>query len=182
VLRAAGADWALLPHTAGFIDPLHSTGIAHTMSGIERLMSLIEQHWDQPPLVSALEDYSASILHELTLIDQLVGACYRASGSFRLFTACTMLYFAGVITTEQHRLRPKANEESVLFLNAGDQVFVQIVQDVLKQLDGFDQKDWISNDDLRAFESYIEHAVAPYNSVGLFHPPVPNMYHHTAAR
>src|SRR5690606_24549842 len=42
--KSAGSDWVMLPHTAGFIDPLHSTGIAHTLSGIERIADTLGRH------------------------------------------------------------------------------------------------------------------------------------------
>ncbi|MEZ6134520.1 MAG: FAD-dependent oxidoreductase [Pirellulaceae bacterium] len=34
---AAGENWSLLPSTVGIIDPLHSTGIAHALSGVLRV-------------------------------------------------------------------------------------------------------------------------------------------------
>ena len=39
-----GSDWALLPSAAGFIDPLHSTGIAHSLFGVERLVETVVPH------------------------------------------------------------------------------------------------------------------------------------------
>jgi FADH2 O2-dependent halogenase len=34
--QAAGSNWAAITNTAGFIDPLHSTGIAHTLFSVSR--------------------------------------------------------------------------------------------------------------------------------------------------
>ncbi|HBL47141.1 MAG TPA: hypothetical protein DDZ90_27520, partial [Planctomycetaceae bacterium] len=84
--QCAGADWALLPHTAGFIDPLHSTGIAHTLCGIERLVSLLEQHWEKDSRREQLAEYSESLQKERALIDRLVACCYRSRFDFDLFT------------------------------------------------------------------------------------------------
>ncbi len=42
-LDVSGPGWALLPHSAGFIDPLHSTGIAHSLSGVERLTRILTE-------------------------------------------------------------------------------------------------------------------------------------------
>jgi hypothetical protein len=39
--RASGPGWAMLPTTAGFVDPLHSTGIAHGLRGVERIAELL---------------------------------------------------------------------------------------------------------------------------------------------
>src|SRR6056297_3503418 len=36
-----GDGWAALHHTAGFVDPLHSTGIAHSLAGVEKLLSIL---------------------------------------------------------------------------------------------------------------------------------------------
>ncbi|MCA9069155.1 MAG: tryptophan 7-halogenase, partial [Planctomycetaceae bacterium] len=42
--QITGNNWALMPHTAGFVDPLNSTGIAHTLCGVERVVHLLEHH------------------------------------------------------------------------------------------------------------------------------------------
>src|SRR5690606_32879273 len=65
--QAAGPGWAALPNTAGFIDPLHSTGIAHTLCGIERLVQIVQQHWQRESLNAALIDYSNTVLQEIDL-------------------------------------------------------------------------------------------------------------------
>ena len=182
VTRAAGANWALLPYTAGFIDPLHSTGIAHTLSGIERLMALLTRHWGEPTLEEALTGYSASVLRELALIDGLVAACYEASGSFRLYTASAMLYFAAVVTYEQQRLQKAHEHTKRLFLGADDEDFSRIIAEALDRLSSLQRDRSLHVDAVHAFEAYVEEAIVPYNTVGLFHPVRPNMYHHTAAR
>lgn len=40
--QAGGDGWFALPHTVGFVDPMHSTGIAHTLTGVERLLSFFK--------------------------------------------------------------------------------------------------------------------------------------------
>src|SRR6185312_235582 len=42
--KCYGDGWAALPHTVGFVDPLFSSGIAHTLSGIEKLVNFIQQN------------------------------------------------------------------------------------------------------------------------------------------
>ena len=99
----AGEDWALLPSTAGFVDPLHSTGIAHSLSGVERLAAVLTQ----PPGTSrdqALSNYKEQIVSELRWIDQLVNGCYRSLRDFRKFVAFSMCYFAAATTYERRRL------------------------------------------------------------------------------
>ncbi|MEO1999758.1 MAG: tryptophan 7-halogenase, partial [Planctomycetaceae bacterium] len=109
---AAGQNWALLPHTAGFIDPLHSTGIAHALIGVERLTHILESHWDASTLSPQLDYYSRSINRELDLIDRLVQVCYCSMRDFDLFVPCSMLYFTCAIAWEHRRssstsLRPE---------------------------------------------------------------------------
>lgn len=164
--RAAGPNWAMLPHTAGFIDPLHSTGIAHTMSGVERLMAILESCWARPELGAALDVYQRDVLHELDLVDRLVAACYRSSHSFHLWAASTMLYFAAATSYE----RARAGGEAPSFLMAGDERLRSIADEALRRLE-----------DARNYALWLDDALRPYNHVGLFRPAVPNMYEHTAA-
>ena len=166
VTRAAGSSWAMLPHTAGFVDPLHSTGIAHTMSGVERLMGILESSWGRPAMAEALESYQAAVLRELDLIDRLVAACYRSSHSFRLWTASTMLYFAAATSYEHAR----AGGETPSFLLASEAGLGAVTNEALKRLE-----------DPTGYEEWLKEALKPYNRVGLFCPHVPNMYENTTA-
>ncbi|WP_144057555.1 NAD(P)/FAD-dependent oxidoreductase, partial [Novipirellula maiorica] len=97
---AAGPDWAALPFTAGFIDPLHSTGIAHSISGVQRLSQILlaQSGSSRHP---SLQSYSDAVRNELRLIDQLVWGCYVGLRDFRLFNAWSMIYFA-LATTFEH--------------------------------------------------------------------------------
>lgn len=164
--RAAGPSWAMLPHTAGFVDPLHSTGIAHTMSGVERLMGILESTWGRPAMAEALESYQAAVFRELDLIDRLVAACYRSTHSFRLWTASTMLYFAAATSYEHAR----AVGEAPSFLLASEDGLRALAEEALQRLK-----------DPTGYEAWLTEALRPYNRVGLFRPRVPNMYEKTTA-
>ncbi|GIV62143.1 MAG: halogenase [Rhodothermaceae bacterium] len=177
--RVAGAGWALLPHTAGFVDPLHSTGIAHTLGGIERLMRAFERGPGHAHFPERLAAYERAVLAELSLIDGLVAVCYEALPDFRLFTAAAMLYFAATITYEQARARHGFDEAGYLF-RAEDPALRRLVDEAHTRLARLRQGKR-SEAVVRAFEAWVEAAIAPYNTAGLFHPPVPNMYHHTVA-
>lgn len=171
--RVVGEAWAMLPHTAGFIDPLHSTGIAHSLSGVERLGHIFARHWKQPALVDALEAYQQAIRKELDFIDTLVAACYASMKDFRLFAASTMLYFAAVIHYERRRIA-SADGDDMLFLSAGEDALQELAATALERLrQGIDPAE---------YEALIERGISPHNTAGLFAPAVPNMYHHTAAR
>lgn len=168
--RAAGSNWALLPSTAGFVDPLHSTGIAHTMSGLERLGSILIENWGRPELADRLKGYGQAVLRELDFIDGLVFSCYQAGDSFRLWSAATMIYFAAATAYEHRRMRGKPNDG--LFLFADDAQLASIVRQAPQRMSADEDE----------FEPWLEEALRPYNEVGLFRPRIPNMYEHTAAR
>jgi tetracycline 7-halogenase / FADH2 O2-dependent halogenase len=175
---AAGDDWVLLPHTAGFIDPLHSTGIAHTMSGVERLADILQHHGVAGELARPLERYSETVGQEITLIDRLVSACYRSLGDFPLFTGASRLYFAAATTYERQRLAHRGHSPGALFL-ADDPAFLAAVTKVESELDIALASDRLPHD-LERFEATLREALAPYDHVGLFASEVPNMLHHTA--
>lgn len=182
-LRAAGPGWAALPYTVGFVDPLHSTGIAHTMAGVERLAVTLAHHWDAPSLDAALDAYATAVDRELRLVDALVAPCYLAAGSFRLFTASALLYFAAVIGYEQHRLRLGPEDEPRLLLCADDDRLHDLAAGALARLTRLRDDGRLHHPGaIREFERYVENGIEPYNTAGLFHPPRPNMYPYTAAK
>lgn len=176
--QAAGPGWALLPFTAGFVDPLHSTGIAHTLSGIERLTSIFDRHGSRPP-VASLHEYSRALRRELQFVDALVQVCYESLPSFRAWTASTMFYFAAATTYERRRASTR-EAFSMDFLCAGDATLRSRVQEALRWLSERADRP-LGPDEEEAYEQRVEEAIRPYNEVGLFDPPVPNMYPYTAA-
>jgi FADH2 O2-dependent halogenase len=177
VQEAAGPGWALLPSAAGFVDPLHSTGIAHTLSGVERLARVFEAHGAQPPS-AALEAYSRAVRQEIRFIDDLVGTCYGALPSFRGWVASTMLYFAAVTTYERARADGAAPSG---FLSADHSALRRIARRAREHVASWPSEGAPSEQQVAAYESFVETAIVPYNEVGLFDPPVPRMYPHTAA-
>src|SRR6185312_2046989 len=60
-----GEGWVVLPHTAGFVDPLFSTGIAHTLSGIEKLADIFKCFRDKDgEFYNNLGEYEKGIFEE----------------------------------------------------------------------------------------------------------------------
>jgi FADH2 O2-dependent halogenase len=91
-----------IPHTAGFVDPLFSTGIAHSLSGIERIMAIISQHWNNDAILyQSLKEYEQTVFEELKLIDCLIAGSYKTMAHFELFNTWSMLYFAITVAYEQ---------------------------------------------------------------------------------
>jgi len=92
--RASGDGFAMLPTTAGFVDPLHSTGIAHGLSGVDRVAGmLLAESFDG----IAWQAYGAAVIDEVTWIDELVSSCYAVLPDFDRFRlACTLFFIATV--------------------------------------------------------------------------------------
>lgn len=168
----AGKDWAAFPSTIGFIDPLHSTGIAHTLAGVRRLAQCLTSR-NQTEREDSLRAYSEQVLRELRHIDLLVSGCYRSLQNFPAFVAWTMLYFAAATTFEK---RFQAGSDD--FLCASEGSFREIVFELYQEF--FADRD-CSARSLDQLSDAVQGAIAEYNSVGLFEPDIPHMYAYTAA-
>ncbi|WP_417731477.1 NAD(P)/FAD-dependent oxidoreductase [Rosistilla oblonga] len=171
---AAGPGWAALPNTAGFIDPLHSTGLAHTMFGVRRLAEILLQAEGSDQLANDLENYSSTLIDELRLVDQLVEGCYAGLPSFRLWSAWCMLYFAAVTSMEQ-----SPGGGVAAFLHADDPRFRTVVGEARGEL----QRALDAGRGPAAcerFEAWLRQAIAPWNRVGLLESECDGMYARTA--
>lgn len=176
--QIVGTNWALLPHTAGFIDPLHSTGIAQTMCGIERLVRVLSAHWGRNSLHDELKHYEDTVLAEIALIDELVHGCYLALRRFDLLVPFTMLYFAAA-TTYEHRRLAGTLKPGAAFLCADAPRLRAVVRETKQRLSAA-----LSDPDRASaaigFEQFVASAIAPFNSTGLCDQEVWNMYRYTA--
>jgi len=177
--RCFGPGWAVLPHTAGFVDPLFSSGIAHSIAGIQKLTGILKEHFNNPvPLDAGLKEYEHSIFTELKLIDQLVAGCYRTMAHFELFTVWSMLYFAATITYERRLMR---NELPGYFLGADDPYIIDIAQRSYTDLSEILEKPQPTKEDIAKFTNLVRERIKPLNKAGLLDPTSKNMYRHTAA-
>lgn len=177
--QAVGMNWAALPNTAGFIDPLHSTGIGHTLCGLERLVPILSEHRSDPERrLAALQNYEATVFAELELIDLLVSGCYLGRRQFPLFAAFSMLYFAAATTYERRRLAA-GSPQGAAFLGADDAPFCSIVRSLRDELHGLVRQGPATAGDIDRYEVRLRNAIAPYNSAGLCDPAVRNMYRFT---
>lgn len=177
--RCFDTGWVALPNTAGFIDPLYSTGIAHSLSGIQKLAGLFNL-FDEPALFyNGLREYEQGIFAELKFIDLLVAGSYRAMCDFKLFNAWSMLYFAATISYEQSLLR---NEQNGYFLGANNPLIEDMVAlsyaDLLKITDQRQP----TQKEIKHFTEAVRARIAPANTAGLLDPSLKNMYRHTAAQ
>ena len=88
----AGSNWALLPSTTGFVDPLLSTGFALNLLGIDRLAQAVGR--------GTLDDYTKKTRSELEATADLVSALYSKMDNFDEFALLTLLYFAAMSFSE----------------------------------------------------------------------------------
>jgi FADH2 O2-dependent halogenase len=170
--RMAGPRWAMLPAAAACIDALFSTGNAHTLFRIERLVDTLTQYWGSADLPAALQDYESGLQREIAFIDRLVHSCYRALPQFDAFAACTMLYFCAATWSEERR-RTGLTTADDLFLSAGEPGLWQAVMTTHDH----DIPDLAAG---RICAEQLAHLVTerirPYNRVGLCDPNRMNMY------
>ncbi len=172
-----GDGWAALPHSAGFIDPMHSTGIAHTLSGIEKLVTLlVDSLNEKKELTKRLKAYEQSVFTELSFIDLLVAGSYRSMNNFELFHTYTTLYFISAISYEQRRLKGEIPSH---FLYANHQDISSIVAESYRDLKKMRCEELSDNKVIR-FRDNVRSRIAPFNRAGLLDPDTNNMYHHTA--
>jgi FADH2 O2-dependent halogenase len=178
--QSAGPNWVLLPHTAGFVDPLNSTGIAHTLCGIERLALILEQHWNRDTLPAALARYGETVSTELEFIDELIAGYFDSFANFRLLTAWTKLYFA-IVTSFEHRRSLGEVKPGDAYFNADNPDRRGLVRRI-KAL----QTEVLSGPQTaaaeRQFETEIRNSIAPFDIAGLCDSAAENMYRYTAAK
>ncbi|MFK7818178.1 MAG: NAD(P)/FAD-dependent oxidoreductase, partial [Planctomycetaceae bacterium] len=169
--HAAGENWFALPNTVGFIDPLHSTGIAHTLSAVERIANLFANDTVET------SNYDQAIRNELLFVDELVSGCYASLGNFELFTTWTMLYFAAAHSCELRRVNGEPSFENG-FLGAAIPGLRSAVQRLRPFLDQA-----VANPSVESIAEFQRRALSeiePYNAVGLLDPATANMYANTA--
>jgi len=171
-----GNGWVVLPHTAGFVDPLHSTGIAYTLSGVEVLLKLFDPSTNNIERNKLLIRYEDKLYNELSIIDLLVSISYKSREYFDLFTGCTMLYFIASIRYEQKRL---AGETPDTFLCAGHPEIRKVIEDSFDQIQNLNLNT-LSESQINQEIEKIRKRIEPFNTVGLMNPELNNMYQHTA--
>jgi FADH2 O2-dependent halogenase len=173
--RYAGADWALLPHAAYFLDPLFSLGNAHTLQGIQRLARLLIDHWSSSTLGEQLAAYERLLHHEIEVFDWLIHGCYRSFRHFELFTSYAMYYFAAAIACESRRRAGEAFSDHD-FLLTSDRVFTNRLKGSYESLLTLAQSTYPQPDRIEAFHQQVARDIAPINTAGLADLDKANMY------
>ncbi|MCH1441177.1 MAG: FAD-dependent oxidoreductase [Rubripirellula sp.] len=159
----------MLPTAAMTLDPLHSTGIAHALAGVDRLLDIILLKKGATEQSQAVQQYETSFFQESQLLDELVSTAYLTMEDFERFTAACMLYFAGAICCEE---RYQQGQNPTHLWNADDRQFVEFAKQACIALRQ-------PNND---YQSLISEGLAPWNTAGLMDPKVQNRYAYTATK
>ena len=159
--RVSGPSWALLPSAAGVIDPLLSTGFALTLSGVVRLLDLLERTSPGPGREAALHAYERATLDELDATERLVAALYATMDEPALFKRLTLLYFAAASFSEAAR-RLGRPELAPGFLLCGHPTFgPEMKACTLAALSA------PRGQARRELEARIDRAIEPFDTIGL---------------
>lgn len=175
--RVFGEGWIALNHTAGFVDPMHSTGIAFTLSGIERLLKLFQDGLGKNNDQNRLRSFQDKTFKELAYIDLLVSMAYRSRWNTELFTAAVMLYFVSTVQYEQRRL---GGQKPDLFLSADQDDLTNLVSQIYHKIVVLEESKSVRQAKELVLE--ISTLIEPFNSVGLLNAANKNMYRHTAVK
>lgn len=185
--RAAGADWALLPHVFQFWSPLFSTGIAWSLLGVERLGLLLEdaassRTAERPRLASGLERYAALLRMEADHLRCLIEPAYRCRRDFDAFDAYAQAYFAAASYSETlQRLRPAPPEIDGHwawsgFLGATDPVLQRIFAEAARLAEKRRSEPLPHQRPLESPIDAMRRLIAPRNLAGLADPSRRRLY------
>lgn len=156
-----GSRWALLPSSAGFVDPLLSTGFPLTLLGITRIGELLKSSWQRPAFQTGLTEYAERTTQELETASRLVGALYATMNRFELFKELSLLYFAAASYSETVRRLGKP-ELAKGFLLCGHPEFSKEFQQFC---DAVHQP--LSEDEGLKLGQGIRRAIAPFDVAGM---------------
>lgn len=174
--KSYGDGWVALNHSTGFVDPMHSTGIAHSLKGIEDLMLIFrDRSISDHEIELKLEKQELVCRKEILMIDKLVSMCYKSRFDFDLFHASVMIYFVATVQYEQRRLK---GDKPEAFLCATDSQIEELVSDMYRDLISLYKSG--NKSMVQPFINRIRKRIEPLNNVGLMDESKRNMYRHTA--
>ncbi len=171
--KAAGRGWLSLPTTYGFVDPLHSTGIAHALSGVSRVAEMLLGGDVSDEL---LRQYDSDLRCEVDWLDTLVSGSYQMLPSFEGFISYAAFYFISAIEFEKDLMVDPSSWPKG-FLHCRNQ-----------SLRGVAQSHWNRGDrefsecDVELWVHRLRHSIVPWNRVGLLDPANKNRIPHTVPR
>lgn len=164
-----GRRHLMLPTSAMTLDPLHSTGIAHALAGVDRLLKIIISPKSENEQNQAVEQYASSFVQESKLLDELVSTAYLTMNDFERFTAACMIFFSAAICCEE---RYQDGQNPTHLWNADDPEFVAFAEQACSAL----------LQPQHDYQSMISEGLAPWNTAGLMDAAVQNRYAYTATK
>jgi FADH2 O2-dependent halogenase len=177
--RAAGADWALLPHAFCFFSPMFSTGIAWSLLAAERLALLVGGAPDRQALARGLERYGLLLRLEADHLDRMIAGAYLAAArDFDLFAAWCDLYFVAASFAElRQRLCPEGGAAWAWqgFLGCADRLLSSSVERTLDDLRALPAGP-IPRELRRHFAATVRRRVARRNLIGMADPARNHLY------
>jgi FADH2 O2-dependent halogenase len=172
--QVAGERWAMLAPAAYTMDALFSTGNAHALMTMQRLLRILdEQRGTEADLLR--DWYAPALKREVRFIDRLVSTAYVVLRCFPLFAAWTMYYFAGAIAAEERRRQGRAGPREE-FLSSHLPDFRTSVIDAGRRLAEMVERGEPSATDIAAFEEQVARDIEPINTTGLCDPAKKNLY------
>ena len=93
----------MLPSSAGFVDPLLSTGFPLTLLGVSRLAEVLAGDWNSGQFQIELQSYAHQTMSELLATARLIAALYANMNNFPVFKSLSLLYFAAASYSETAR-------------------------------------------------------------------------------
>ncbi|MBN9120170.1 MAG: tryptophan 7-halogenase [Planctomycetes bacterium] len=167
--QAAGPDWAMLPHTAGFLDAWLSPGIAQTLFAVSRLGYILAEERTERGRERRLLEYNRTVLRELAWVDEITGTCFACFDRFPVLATASMLYFVAAIYCEERERNGEAGPDDA-FLLADHGAFRDLAWDIFRRAVR------TPAEDAERFAEGVRDRIAPYNLGGLCDPARRNMY------
>jgi FADH2 O2-dependent halogenase len=182
---AVGPGFALMPPTFLRLDPLHSTGIAHGISGVERISACLLAD-DSTGLWQA---YGDQLQKEAVLLDRVVAAGYQAIDHFELFEAVCSLYLVLAVHYEERRAKHGFDwaelvrrREPAAVWQADDPRIMAMVDEQLKEFERLMAAGSPETSRSASFVARFRAAIAPWNQAGLMDPQARRRYAYTATK
>jgi len=169
--KATAPGLILLPNAFGFVDPLHSTGIAHALSGVTRAAEILTG--PTKTIDGKLHDYDVALHREIRWLDTLIAGCYFAMPNFQRFIAFSSFYFTAAIQFEA----VMSNDPAIWpqgFMQANDLPMIEAAEASIDETN-----DPSISDD--RFTDHVRQRIRQWNSVGLLEPQNRNRLDHTVA-
>jgi FADH2 O2-dependent halogenase len=167
-----------LPVSYGFVDPLHSSGIAHSLSGVVRLAEALVS--DRNDCYESIRAYGADLRREIQWLDLLVAGCYAAQPSFENFIAYACMYFVSAIEFEK-QLAVDPGRWPKGFMQCHDSRWVPVVNQAYEFLVRSRQTQDRNESPLSRFPMQVRGWIEPWNRVGLLDPASANRISHSVA-